>query len=149
MNGIDVLKDDHRRVEQLFAEFIQIEDSEDERERLFQRILTELSAHVAAEEKVFYPALQAEIPDQIDQARAEHSQVKQMLAQLLEMDFEDDDFDAKFTGMMKAVQQHVEEEEGPGGIMDVAQQELSAEILTTMATDIETVEQEIQADMAA
>jgi hypothetical protein len=50
-----------------------------------------------------------------------------LLAELLDMDFDDDDFDAKFTAMIKAVQNHVEEEERTGGILDIARQKVSEE----------------------
>jgi hemerythrin superfamily protein len=149
MNGIDVLKKDHRLVEQLFAEFLQAEDSEEERERIFQQIETELSAHTEAEEKVFYPAVQAEIPDQVDEALQEHMGVSELLAELLEMEFEDEEFDTKFVAMMKAVQQHVEQEEREGGIMDVAERTLSKELLASMANEIQTVKQDIEGEMAA
>ena len=49
MNGVFVLKQDHRKVEELFAKFLQVQDSQDEREQVFQEIQTELSAHTAAE----------------------------------------------------------------------------------------------------
>jgi len=149
MNGIDILKKDHRLVEQLFAEFLQAEDSQEERERIFQQIETELSAHTEAEEKVFYPAVQAEIPDQIDEALQEHMTVSELLVELLDMEFEDEEFDSKFVAMMKAVQQHVEEEEREGGIMDVAERTLSKESLAAMAKDIETIKLDIEGKMAA
>jgi len=149
MNGIDILKKDHRLVEQLFAEFLQAEDDQEERERIFQQIETELSAHTEAEEKVFYPAVQAEIPDQIDEALQEHMTVSELLVELLDMEFEDEEFDSKFVAMMKAVQQHVEEEEREGGIMDVAERTLSKESLAAMAKDIETIKLDIEGKMAA
>jgi hypothetical protein len=149
MNGIDVLKQDHRKVEQLFAKFLQLQDSEEERERVFQEIEIELSAHAAAEEKVFYPLLKGEIPDQVDEALQEHMEVKEMLVELLDMEFNDVDFDSKFTAMIKAVQHHVEEEERDGGIMDIARQKINEENLTTMASDIEAIKRAIQDEMAA
>src|SRR3954469_10625999 len=124
MDAIDLLKEDHRKVEQLFAAFLQVEDSEQQREDIFQQIQIELAAHADAEEKAFYPLLQAEIPEEVDEALQEHSAVKDMLAEILSMDFEDEGFDSKFTNLMKSVQHHVDEEEGPGGIMEVARQKV-------------------------
>ena len=149
MNGVFVLKQDHRKVEELFAKFLQVQDSQDEREQVFQEIQTELSAHTAAEEKVFYPLLTAEIPDQVDEALEEHLEVKEMLAELLDMEFDEQNFDWKFTAMMKAVQHHVEEEERSGGIMDVALQKISQENLTSMTSDIEAVKRNIEDETAA
>jgi hemerythrin superfamily protein len=149
MDAIDLLKDDHRKVENLFAAFLQAEESEDQREQIFQEIQFELSAHAEAEEKAFYPAVQAEIPAEVDEALQEHSSVKGMLAELLAMDFEDEDFDSSFLNLMKAVQHHVEEEEGPGGIMDIARQSLESERLRTMADDIQAIKRKVQDEMAA
>ena len=149
MNVIDVLKQDHRKVEQLFAKFLQLQDSEEERELVLHEIETELSAHAEAEEKVFYPLLSAEIPDQVDEAVQEHSEIKEMLVELLDMEFNDEDFDWKFTAMIKAVQHHVEEEERDGGIMDIARQKINDENLTTMANDIQAVKRAVQDEMAA
>jgi len=149
MNVIDVLKQDHRKVEQLFAKFLQLQDSEEERELVLHEIETELSAHAEAEEKVFYPLLSAEIPDQVDEAVQEHTEIREMLAELLDMEFNDEDFDWKFTAMIKAVQHHVEEEERDGGIMDIARQKINDENLTTMANDIQAVKRAVQDEMAA
>ncbi len=65
------------------------------------------------------------------------------------MEFDDEDFDSKFTAMMKAVQHHVEEEERDGGIMDIARQKINEESLTMMANDIEAVKRAIQDETAA
>src|SRR5689334_25117781 len=102
MDAIDLLKADHRKVEELFASFLQVENSEDQREEIFQQIQIELSAHAEAEEKAFYPLLQAEIPEQVDEALEEHSEVKEMLADMLSMDFDDEGFDTQFTTLMTA-----------------------------------------------
>jgi len=72
-----------------------------------------------------------------------------MLAELLDMEFDEQNFDWKFTAMMKAVQHHVEEEERSGGIMDVALQKISQENLTSMTSDIEAVKRNIEDETAA
>jgi len=149
MDAIDLLKQDHRKVEDLFAAFLQAEDSEEEREGIFQQIQIELSAHAEAEERAFYPAVQAEIPEQVDEALQEHSEMKEVLAELLGMDFDQEGFDSKFTSLMKAVQRHVDEEEGPEGIMETARQKLGAETLASISDEIEAVKREVQGDMAA
>jgi len=149
MNAIELLKQDHSNVEKLFAKFLQVQGSDEEREQLFQEIQTELSVHAEAEEKVFYPLLTAEIPDQVDEALEEHLEIKEMLAELLDMDFDDDDFDAKFTAMIKAVENHVEEEERTGGILDIARQKISEENLTKLANDIQILKRDIHDELMA
>jgi len=149
MNAIELLKQDHSNVEKLFAKFLQVQGSDEEREQLFQEIQTELSVHAEAEEKVFYPLLTAEIPDQVDEALEEHLEIKELLAELLDMDFDDDDFDAKFTAMIKAVENHVEEEERTGGILDIARQKISEENLTKLANDIQILKRDIHDELMA
>jgi len=72
-----------------------------------------------------------------------------MLVELLDLEFDDEDFDSKFTAMMKAVQHHVEEEERDGAILDIARQKINDENLTTMADDIDAVKGPIQDEMSA
>ena len=57
MNAIDMLKQDHRLVEELFEA---IEDSQDatEREELFIELADALAVHAALEENIFYPGVQ-------------------------------------------------------------------------------------------
>src|SRR5882724_5734403 len=107
MDAIELIKQDHRNVERLFTEFLETEDSEvDGREDLFQQIQTELNAHIEAEEKVFYPAMQSKTPDKIQESLREHSQVKQLLADLLDLDFDEDEFPIKFNKLMEDVLHH-------------------------------------------
>ncbi len=149
MDAIDLLRADHRKVEELFASFLQMGSSEEQREETFQQIQIELAAHSEAEEKAFYPLLQAEIPDQVDEALQEHSEIKEMLMEILGLDFAEDGFDTKFTNLMKAVQHHVEEEEGPGGIMEIARQKISAQTLTDLTKEIEAIKRDVEGEMAA
>ena len=82
-------------------------------------------------------------------ALEEHLEIKEMLAELLDMDFDDDDFDAKFTAMIKAVQNHVEEDERTGGILDIAWQKISQENLTNLANDIQILKRDIHDELMA
>jgi hemerythrin superfamily protein len=148
MNAIDVLKRDHRNVEKLFSDFLAADDDVMQ-EDLFQQIQTELSAHAEAEEKVFYPALESESPDKVEHAIEEHQKVKQLLAELLDMDFADEEFDSKFTELMTSVQDHVQEEEGPDGVMEMAESKYDDARLSDMARQIEEVKRDSRHDLAA
>ena len=56
MDPFELLKTDHRNVEQLFSEL----ESADGKKKLtvFKQIKTELELHTHIEEKIFYPALE-------------------------------------------------------------------------------------------
>ena len=54
----ELIEHDHREVEGLFAQF-----KSDRSKGTALKLCDELDAHADAEEKVFYPAVRAEVPD--------------------------------------------------------------------------------------
>src|ERR1051326_4701009 len=126
MNAIEFIKQDHLRIDELFQKFLASE-SETTQEKLCQEIETGLSAHAEMEEKAFYPALKDIAPDKVDEAIKEHAQVKQLLADMLDADLNDEGFDSKFQQLVDDVRHHVEEEEAPGGVLEAAADSLSEE----------------------
>jgi hemerythrin superfamily protein len=148
MNAIDLLLQDHRKVERLFSEFLTTE-SDDVREELFEQIQTELLAHGEAEELAFYPALRSAAPEQVEEAIEEHAEMQEMLAELSDVEFEDVDFDERFMELMRTVQDHVAEEESPGGLMEVAWETLDSKTLSKLASDIQAIKRGVEGEMAA
>src|SRR3954462_848434 len=76
-DAASLLKADHRKVEQLFAQFEQSGEEEKKRE-LVRQICTELVIHTKLEEEIFYPACrdkQVE-DDLLDEAQVEHDGAK-------------------------------------------------------------------------
>src|SRR5215207_5218685 len=73
-DAIELLTEDHRRVDELFEEYESAKDeAEDEaKEELVARICLELTVHATVEEEIFYPAaregLDAEDSDMLDEA---------------------------------------------------------------------------------
>lgn len=57
-DAIQMLKDDHRKVEALFEQFLEEEDGK--KQHIAQQIFHELEVHSTLEEELFYPALQAQ-----------------------------------------------------------------------------------------
>src|SRR5687768_4755778 len=123
MNPIDLLMQDHRRVEQLFLDF-QASESPSEQDDVFQTIQIELLTHTEVEEQAFYPALREEVPEMVDKALEDHAQLKELLASLPDVAFENENFDVQLSQLMETVQAHVSEEEEPGGLMEIALQRL-------------------------
>jgi hemerythrin superfamily protein len=150
MDAIELLKQDHRNVERLFTEFLESEDSGiDDREDLFQQITTELNAHTEAEEKVLYPAMKSTAPEKVEEALREHGQIKELLTEMLDIDFDDDEFSIKFNKMMEDVLHHVEEEEGDDGVLELAKQTYDKQRLTAMARDIQRIKESAEGELAA
>ena len=150
MNVIDLIKDDHREVERLFSEFLASEDSElEQREEIFQQIEKELLVHTDIEEKIFYPAVQGLAPDKIEESEEEHAQVKQILADMLELELDDDAFEKKLTTLMESVQHHVQEEEAPNGVLELARQNFDEQKLEQLGTQIQQLKQSSSEELAA
>ncbi|MFE2875307.1 hemerythrin domain-containing protein [Streptomyces roseus] len=115
MDGIVLLKDDHKTVEKLFKEYEKAGDGALKKKReIADRVIEELTTHTWIEEKIFYPAAREAAPDTKDhvlESVEEHHVVLWMLSELKGMDPSDERFDAKMTVLMENVRHHVEEEE--------------------------------------
>jgi hemerythrin superfamily protein len=127
-NAIEMLKADHRKVEDLFKRFEETED-DDMKEQICQTTIRELEAHAAVEEEIFYPAAQPKVdePELIDEAREEHHVAKLLMAELKKMGAGDERFDAKYKVLAESVKHHVEEEESE--LFPMVEDELDGEAL--------------------
>ncbi|MEA3150108.1 MAG: hypothetical protein QOD56_1047 [Gammaproteobacteria bacterium] len=115
-DAIQMLVADHKKVKDLFAQFQKMREngSGDEKSAIVQEVCTALTIHADIEEQIFYPAVREAIEDSdlMDEALVEHAGAKSLIAQLQEMDPEDDLYDAKVTVLGEQIAHHVEEEEG-------------------------------------
>jgi hemerythrin superfamily protein len=113
VNAIDLLEQQHREVEELFEEFEGAgERAKKTRERLCREISDALAIHAEIEEKLFYPeSKQEDTEEMLREAVEEHLSMKRVLADLIEGDVEDDQFDARMKVLKEQVEHHVEEEE--------------------------------------
>jgi len=114
MDPVKLLKQQHREVEALFKKVGKAEEA-DERRRLMEEIGQKLTLHTKIEEEIFYPALR-EAPakkaeEMVLEAYEEHHVVKLVLADLPNVDPDDERFEAKMTVLEELVEHHVEEEE--------------------------------------
>jgi len=117
-NAIQVLEEDHVKVEKAFEQFEKLDDEDSERkQQIIQTVLSDLKVHTVIEEELFYPPLlQAlkgsddEIEDLLDEAEVEHTSAKELIAQIEAMDPEERLYDAKFTVLCEYVKHHVKEE---------------------------------------
>jgi hemerythrin superfamily protein len=111
-----LLRQDHKKVEGLFNKCEQAKGTEAKR-RLAMQVMNELEIHAQLEEEIFYRAVKRAIDetDLVDEAVQEHKEAKSLIAQIKKMQGQDigaDEFESKFSELVKAVQHHVEEEEG-------------------------------------
>ncbi|MEU1535846.1 hemerythrin domain-containing protein [Streptomyces fagopyri] len=115
MDGIVLLKEDHKTVEKLFKQFEKAGDeARAEKREIADKVIEELTTHTWIEEKIFYPAAREAAPDTKDhvlESVEEHHVVLWMLSELKDLDPADERFDAKMTFLIENVRHHVEEEE--------------------------------------
>jgi hemerythrin superfamily protein len=115
MDAIALLKADHKAVSKLFREYKAAKKAgRATRTKIVDNVIKQLSIHAAIEEKVFYPAVRAEVPkleDDILESLEEHHVLKWTLEELSDIGLDDERYDAKVTVMMEQVRHHVEEEE--------------------------------------
>lgn len=118
MDAIALLKADHRKVEGLFAQFEEAEDSVRKRE-LSNQICLELRVHAQIEEDIFYPACSEDGVDEdlMNEAYVEHDGAKVLIGEIERTSPDDQFFDAKVRVLSEQIKHHVKEEEKKQGNM--------------------------------
>ncbi|HEX3775147.1 MAG TPA: hemerythrin domain-containing protein [Polyangiaceae bacterium] len=106
MKATDLLKQQHRAVEALFAKIEAGEPS------ALSDLASALAAHMTIEHKLFYPAALEVDEELVLESFEEHSVAEYALKRALADDPEDDSFDARVTVLKELIEHHVKEEEG-------------------------------------
>jgi hemerythrin superfamily protein len=108
---IEMLKEDHAKVKELFEQFEGAEGRE--RAQIAATAIQELEVHAALEEKLIYPAIREEIDedDLMNEAVEEHHVVHVLIKELNKLKPNDPKFQAKFKVLGEVVKHHIEEEE--------------------------------------
>eukprot|EP00742_Colponemidia_sp_Colp-10_P009377 GILJ01010220.1.p1 GENE.GILJ01010220.1~~GILJ01010220.1.p1 ORF type:complete len:171 (-),score=30.08 GILJ01010220.1:247-759(-) len=110
----ELLKADHRLVEQLFNDIKIAKDTATERGLILNRIIEELTQHASVEEKYLYPLVRRRFPSGAELAERsilEHTDMKRVLGDLCLMDPSDNRLWSSISALIAYVTQHVEEEE--------------------------------------
>ena len=115
-DAVALIKEDHRKVEELFASFEKARN-EDRKKALAREICTELTIHAMIEEEILYPACQGKIEDEevLDEAYVEHDGAKVLISEIMS-NINARFFEAKVTVLSEMIKHHVKEEEQPGGM---------------------------------
>jgi hemerythrin-like domain-containing protein len=135
MNAIDLLKQQHREVEDLFAKLEKASDSPD-RAKIFSQLASTLVGHDGIEREIFYPACEEKmgLNDQLGEALVEHGIVEFGLYEC-DQALKEDDFKFKVTVLKELVKHHVEEEEQE--FFRQVEQAFDAEELESLAEEME------------
>src|SRR4029453_1106040 len=124
---------DHKKVKGLFDEY---EDATPRKQpAIAQTAIQELDIHAELEEQLIYPAIRTSIDDNdlMNEANEEHHLVHVLIAELKQLEPNDDTFKAKFTVLGELVKHHVKEEEGEmfpeAQKADIDWEELNAQVV--------------------
>jgi hemerythrin superfamily protein len=144
MDALELLKEDHRKVKELFEEAEQAEDQK-EKTKIFAEIQTELDTHARIEETVFYPAMEQheELKDMVLESIEEHRQIKTLLKEIDNLKSDSKKFDPKLKVLMENVEHHAEEEE-EGKMFPKVRQILSQEDLEELGQELEAAKNKRQ-----
>ncbi len=142
MNAIELLKQQHDEVKELFQKAEKAEG--DALLELFESIADDLAVHAAIEEKQFYPATKsARTEELLHEAVEEHLAAKRVIADLLEMEPSDPQFEAKVKVLKELVEHHIEEEEGE--LFPKVKRLLSEDELEDLAVVMEDMARDLKA----
>ena len=112
---IELLKADHREVEELFAQFENAEGLPAKQARLASRIGQALTVHAEIEEALFYPAVLKQLDDDdvdlVCEATVEHGTLRGLIAGMNGQDVSSRMVKAHVTVLKEYVEHHVREEE--------------------------------------
>jgi len=114
MNAIELLKEDHDKVDKLFQQVKATEDSD--HPAIFEKINKELEVHTHIEETIFYPRMLEEGDEELQaivkEGIEEHRQAKMFLRELSALAEDSEKFEPKLKVLMEDIEHHVQEEEG-------------------------------------
>ena len=114
-DAIVLLKDDHREIKKLFADFEKAGDgAEKTKQDLVDKMIELLTVHTYIENEVMYPRVRGLLPeleDDVLESYEEHHVADVLVTELASMKASDERFTAKATVLIESVRHHIQEEE--------------------------------------
>jgi hemerythrin-like domain-containing protein len=114
-DAIVLLKNDHREIKKVFADFQRLGDgAQKSKQRLVDKMIELLTVHTYIENEVMYPRVRALLPDLEDdilESYEEHHVADVLVVELAGMSASDERFTAKTTVLIENVTHHIQEEE--------------------------------------
>lgn len=150
MNAFELLKADHRKVEDIFAKLEETtERAVKTREELFLKLKTELEIHTQIEEEILYPVLKeaADTREITFEAYEEHNVAKQLLLEMEGLPVDSEEWMAKCKVLQENIEHHVEEEEEE--MFKMAEEVLTTEQIEEIGTQLQAEKKELAASAKA
>jgi hypothetical protein len=135
MNAIELLTTQHDEVDELIA---RIQNSTDDQVKgaALLELADKFAAHSTIEEKLFYPAaMTKQTEDMLLEAAEEHLALKRVLADMLELGIDHEQFKPKLSVMKEGIEHHAREEE-EGKLFPRVQKLLDAEELEALGSEM-------------
>ena len=142
-NVIDILTEDHREVEAMFAELDSLVGNQDSaaderRKDLVDQVTIELVRHSVAEEVAVYPAVKDKASEEeAERAKREHAEAEETMKRLENLDPDDAAFEDELRRLMSEIRTHVAEEEGE--MFPRMREVMSPDELTELGTRVEAI----------
>jgi len=144
VDATKLLKEQHDEVKALFQRYQAAKESEQKLE-CFEEIADAFAAHGEIEEKIFYPAVYVgQLQEKLREAVEEHLAAKRVLADLLDLEPSDEQFDAKMKVLEELIEHHVQEEESE--LFPAVRKNFAREELEALGEQMETLFEQLQQD---
>ena len=109
IDALDLLTEQHAEVDQLLR---RLESRRGDRRAAIVELADKLTAHTTIEEKLFYPCILSEETSKfLHESIEEHLGIKRVLSDMLTLNLDADEFDARISVLKKQVLHHAHEEE--------------------------------------
>jgi hypothetical protein len=140
INVLDLLTSQHAEVDALFEKLAQ---GQGDRSVLFVELADKLAGHATVEEKIFYPGVMAQPTNELlHEAVEEHLEIKRVLADLLTMKLDSDEFEAKLSVLKENVSHHAHEEE-EAKLFPLLRRAMSADELAALGNEVLAMYEEL------
>ena len=141
MKATELLRQQHRAVEALFAE---IEGGGDDVPGLVEQLANDLACHMAIEQNLFYPAVHDCDDDLVEESFEEHAMAEVALRRLVRVGPDDPTFEAKLGALKGLIEHHVLEEEQQ--LLPAVEKALSPEQLEWLGARLQGAFEEAQTE---
>jgi hypothetical protein len=141
MNANELIKQDHRDIEEMYKEYVVAEG--DERVGLERMIATELTIHAEIEEEIYYPEYKKhQNKDLLKEYESEHNSIRLMTSKIVALSIAGKDTGRDMERLMAEVDHHVKEEEEEG--LPLMEKLVGMERLEEMGTQMIERKEEIR-----
>jgi hemerythrin superfamily protein len=133
IDALEVLAEQHDNVDDLFE---RLRAAGGDKRALFDQLADTLAAHSMIEEKLFYPSVMSdETEPLLREAVEDHLEMKRMLAELMDLEFDDDEFDELLGELEDSVSRHARDEE-EGKLFPLVRDLLDGEQRATLGNEL-------------